>query len=243
MIKDPYILPKEPPPKNGEIAWNATNSFFDGVEKRVNPFSRDHEYYDHTNNPLKNQFVGVWSSISPFLGVVCLSISIGVRSRRHRHPPTDEALSCEDCCNRFTGTVPMNVDDSCTGLDMVCVCVCACVCLFVRLCDRGMAKVCQQLARISRFSYKLQAVGDALSCWALSCRANTLKTRRYILVLCVAFFCSALPNSERQNVVSICSFAVCCSVLPCVAACFSVLRCVAVCCSVLQCVAVLWSIT
>ena len=37
-------------------------------------------------------------------------------------------------------------------------------------------------------------------------------------------------------------FAVCCSVLQCVAVCCSVLQCVAVCCSVLQCIAVCCSV-
>ena len=49
---------------------NRHELLFDGVDKLVNPISRDILYYQNTNNPLNNQFVGVWSAISPFLGGV-----------------------------------------------------------------------------------------------------------------------------------------------------------------------------
>ena len=42
----------------------------------------------------------------------------------------------------------------------------------------------------------------------------------------------------RYTYLYICIYAVCCSVLQCVAVCCSALQCVAVCCSALQCVAV-----
>jgi len=141
---------------------------------------------------------------------------------RWRHTPTNEAPSCEDPCIRFTVTLLVKVDDSWTGLDMVCVCVRVCVCVCVCMCapvcfrDRDMAK--------ERFSNKLHAVGHKWSCWG-----NILKTRRHILVQCVALFCSALPNSEATGRVD--KFF--CSVLQCGTVCYSVVQCGAVWCSVL----------
>ena len=76
------------PPKN---AWRKTCVFFASatqegrfaletprtplltdLDKLVNPFLRNLQYYNNTNNPLKTQFVGVWSAIYPFLRGVSL---------------------------------------------------------------------------------------------------------------------------------------------------------------------------
>jgi len=56
--------------------------------------------------------------------------------------------------------------------------------------------------------------------------------------------CQHLQPYEMAPAVDIpnAAFAVCCSMLQCVAVCYTVLQCVAVCCSVLHCVAVCCSV-